>query len=124
MEKRLTLGLLLIAVVSANAEMKTSNDLKHIKVEDLTTQGAKSAVTSHGRVHEVQAALEDVLDALKSGDCDLAKTHAERAHKLAKRASKLTAASAQSKVDTEKAKGKTHPKYDKVKAANPHPDKK
>ena len=110
--------------VALNATIKTKNGLDDIKVEDLPTKGAVSAVKMHGRVHEVEEALKDVVEALLSDDCDLAKTHAEKAHKLAQRASTLTGVSARSKVRVENVKAETDKQYDAVKKSTPHPDNK
>ena len=122
MKKTLAFSLLMVVPFSVNAEMKTENHLKHIDVKSLPTMGAVSAVKMAGRVHEAQDRLESALEAFAKGACDLAQVYTEQAHKLATRAAKLTAASAQSKVDTESAKAQTHPTYDEVKAAHPHPD--
>ena len=122
--KMLMFLVLLGSGVALNAIIKTTNHLKDVKVEDLPTMGAVSAVKMHGRVHEVQKALEAAIEAFRLNDCDLAQSHAERAHELAERASTLTGVSAKSKVDVENAKGKTNKRYDAVKKSNPHPDNK
>ncbi|MEX0672235.1 MAG: hypothetical protein WD068_02655 [Candidatus Babeliales bacterium] len=124
MKKMLPLSLLLMIIGSADAVMKTKNELSDINVKALPALGAVSAVKLHGRVHEILEALEKALAAFDSGDCDLAQKHTKRAHNHAKRNSALTATSARSKVHTENAKAKTHKKYDEVKANNPHPDTK